>query len=60
MTILAAVLLCLAFHLSTEGTLKVNVASGRFGLRLGRFAFGLIAIRPGRVYYRAQWQRCVV
>lgn len=56
--VLAAALLCLAFHLSTEGTTETHFSFGNMlGLRLGRFAFGVVAFRPGRLYYRVQWRR---
>lgn len=56
-TVLAAVLLCVAFHLSSEGTLKARLAQNAIiGLRLGRFVLGIRAYRPGRLYFRAQWR----
>lgn len=55
-TVLAAVLLCVAFHLSSEGRLKVSLAHNTMiCLRLGRFALGIRAYRPGRLYFRTQW-----
>lgn len=56
-TVLAALLLCGAFHLSTEGRLKVCLApNAMIAFRMGRFAFGVRAYRPGRLYFRAQWK----
>jgi hypothetical protein len=59
-TVLAAVLLCVAFHLSSEGRLKVQLASNTMiAFRLGRFMLGIRAYRPGRLYFRTQWKAVV-
>lgn len=57
-TVLAAVLLCVAFHLSTEGSIKVTgtPANAVFGMRLGRLSIGVRSYRPGRLYFCAHWQ----
>lgn len=48
-TLFIIALLCAAFGLRFEGTIRAN-AAGRWMAKLGRLNVGLWAFRPGHVY----------
>lgn len=52
-TLAFALILCLAWGHSAEGTIKVGW-QGFALMRLGRLALGLWSYRPNRIYFRLE------